>query len=502
MDVGRLARALFLLLVVAIAGGAGDAGAGTRRLNLLIITADDMNADSPGWMGSKRGATPNLDRFAETTFRFEQCHVTAPICQPSRSALMTGRVPHRSGALGFDPIRPDVPTLVELIKNQGYHASVINKSQHMMPQSKFPWDLVLEGSGKDPDAVEAHMVQALRAARAAGKPFFINANITDPHRPFPGGVGEGDDVRETGVAARRVSREASKTMGARRARLEAPPYHVYRPAEVVVPRFLEDIPLVRQEVAQYFTAVARFDVSFGKVLGALEAAGHADDTLIVFLSDHGMSFPFSKATVYRNGTWAPVLLRWPGLERPGRDRDNLVSSVDILPTVLELLGIAPPAGLDGRSLVPLVRGESQSGRDHVVTHVNTVASGKIFPQRCVRSTTRSLVFLGWSDGKTTFRAEAMTGLSYRAMARAAQRSAPIKARVEQYLKGTPLSFFDLEHDPDERTNLIDDVRYRPEIERLHALLLAHMERTGDPELTSYRRAVAAWAAKAGPGRTD
>ena len=493
-------RIRLLAMVLLLAYGFRSAVAADAPLNLLIITADDMNADSSGGMGSTLGATPNLDAFAATAFRFAQCHVTVPICQPSRSAFMTGRVPHRNGALGFNPIRTDVPTLVEVLKGQGYHAAVINKVVHMMPASKFPWDLALNGSGKDPDALRADFEKCLQSAKEAGKPFFINANITDPHRPFPGAGGSDADAEgEDRPAAKKAAakKKAATKKAQRREESDAHLGRVYRPEEVIVPSFLEDIPLVRKEVAQYFNGVARFDVSFGKVIEALKAAGHADDTFVVFLSDHGMSFPFSKASVYRNGTWSPVLFRRPGQAQPGVDRTNLVSSVDIMPTVLDLLGIAPPAGMDGRSLVPLIHGESQPGRDHVVTHVNTVSSGKSLPQRCVRTKTRSLMFHGWADGQTAFRVEAMSGLSYRALAAAAQKDPRIKARVDQYITGTPLSFFNLENDPDERKNLIDDPQSRPEIERLQGLLLAHMERTGDPQLEAYRKAVGVWAKSAG-----
>ena len=80
---------------------------------------------------------------------------------------------------------------------------------------------------------------------------------------------------------------------------------------MTVPAFLEDIPRVREEVAQYYTSVSRFDVAFGLVMKELTAAGRDADTIVVFMSDHGMSFPFSKATVYYNGTWSPVLIRVP-----------------------------------------------------------------------------------------------------------------------------------------------------------------------------------------------
>src|SRR5204863_10025729 len=122
----------------------------TPKLNLLFITADDMNADSPGWMGSKMGATPTLDAFAATCHRFVNNHVTAPICQPSREAFMTGRVPHRSGGLGFNPIKPGTPTLTSVLKAQGYFSAALNKHEHMKPDAEFPWDLKLSGSGKNP----------------------------------------------------------------------------------------------------------------------------------------------------------------------------------------------------------------------------------------------------------------------------------------------------------------------------------------------------------------
>src|SRR5262245_34754251 len=216
--------------------------AAEKPLNLLLVTADDMNADSSGFMGNKLKVTPNVDAFAATCFRFEQCHVTAPICQPSRSALLTGRVPHRNGALGFHPIRKDVPTLVEVLAARGYFTAVINKVPHMAPREKFNWDLWLNGSGKNPEAFGGHVREALVAAK--GKPFFLNANITDPHRPFPGTV-----------------RKKEKANNANAGKVTP-----FKPDELTVPSFLEDIPDVRKEVAQYYTAVRRFDRSFGEAV--------------------------------------------------------------------------------------------------------------------------------------------------------------------------------------------------------------------------------------------
>src|SRR5262249_13708286 len=276
--------------------GVGMAGSGWAaparqpvppRLNLLLVTADDMNADSPGWMGSAMPATPRLDALARSSHRFVNAHLTASICVPSRAALLTGRVPHRNGALGFGPVASDVPTLVEVLRAQGYFATAINKLSHMRPARKFPWDLALRGSGRTPSRMGADVTRCIEEAGRAGRPFFLDANITDPHRPF---LGSDLDRWPTGRTARREHAAVRAwALGA---------------GAALVPRILEDLPAVRRELTRYYASVARMDESLGGVLDALDASGHVTDTVVVFLSDNGMSVPFAKATVYRDGTWS------------------------------------------------------------------------------------------------------------------------------------------------------------------------------------------------------
>jgi len=451
---------LFLLLS-AVGALAADS---QKPLNLLVITADDMNADSGGWNGNTLGATPNLDAFAKTAHRFVNSHVSVPICQPGRSALMTGRVPHRNGALGFNPIRRDVPTLVELLRDNGYYTAVIAKAAHMAPAEKFPWHSIGDQSlGKQPAKFAEKFREMLATATTETKPFFINANICDPHRPFIGGAGK--------------KAKADEALGGARA---------FQPDEVTVPGFLEDIPRVREEVAQYYSSVSRFDVAFGLVMKELSDAGRDMDTVVVFMSDHGMSFPFSKATVYYNGTWSPVLIRIPGMKEP-QTRTELVSSVDVMPSVLELLDVKAPPGMDGRSWVPLLHGESQPDRDFVITHVNTVSSGKSFAQRCIRTKDRALMFHAWAGGPDKFRVEAMSGFSFAAMN--ASTDATIQGRVKQLVEGEKLMLFDTVVDPTERKNRSSDPKYAHDLAGLSQKLLAHMKATDDPQTKAFETAV-------------
>lgn len=478
---GVITSRLVLLLAAVLGAHAAREAAAQQRWNLLLITADDMNWDSPGWAGNPLKLTPNLDRLAAQSCRFVNAHVSVPICQPGRSALMTGRVPHRNGALGFNPISTDVPTLVELLKQAGYYTAVLNKSEHMAPPSKFPWDRVHRGSGKNPQLMRQQLEACLREAAERQQPFFINANITDPHRPFYGSAqGRQRQAKGSPKAKQRPAGNAEGIEGI----LEP-----VAPEAVPIPAFLEDLPDIRQELAEYYSSVKRLDLTLGEILEALAASGVQDRTVTVFWSDHGMSFPFSKATVYFNGTRSPVLLRYPGMGAP-RELDAWVSSVDLMPTLLDLLGLPHPPGMDGRSWVPLLAGQTQPDRDHVVTHVNTVSSGRAFPQRCVRTATRALMFHAWADGQTRFRVEAMSGLSFNALAAAAEVDPAIRQRVQQFLIGTPLALYDLETDPAERHNVWDDPAYAADRQKLTRLLLDHMEKTDDPLLERFRQALA------------
>ncbi|MFN7581056.1 MAG: sulfatase-like hydrolase/transferase [Planctomyces sp.] len=456
------------------------------RRNLLLITADDMNADSPGWMGNPLQATPVLDAFAATAHRFRNHHVTVPICQPGRQALMTGLVPHRSGGLGFNPINSGTVTLTALLQQRGWFTGVIDKHPHMKPDAEFPWDVKLSGGGKNPELMRQHMDQLLQQSTAAGKPFFINANITDPHRPFPGSA-----QTQTKQATKQGTDKKQGRQAQRQQVAEQFVGRAFAPRDVQVPDFLEELPAVRREVASYCTAMARLDQTLDSILQALQASGRADNTIVVFLSDHGMSFPFSKASVYRNGTWSPVLLRYPGMPAAAV-HDEFVSSVDLLPTLLDLLSVSHPEGLNGRSWLPLLNGETQPQRDAVVTHVNSVSSGKNFPQRCIRTASASLMFHAWSDGTAQFRVEAMSGLTWNALVAAAESSPQIAARVRQFQTGEPLMFFDLTADPTERHNLIADPAAAAQIQQLGERLLQHMEQTQDPQTDAFRAALAEW----------
>ncbi len=453
--------------------------------NILLITADDMDYGSLGVTGCPiAGITPNLDRLASEGMRFTHAHVTVAVCQPSRSVLMTGRYPYRNGAMGFEPIRPDVPTLQESLRAAGYMNGIFAKVPHLAPASKFCWDVVVPaedlGSGRDPALYHKHSKEFFEKARAAGKPFFLMANSQDPHRPFAGADAP-QAARRQARPNRQNRKEQAAAVGVSR---------TYRPDEVPVPCFLPDLPEIRKELAQYFTSVHRCDETVGQILRALRESGLEDNTLVMFISDNGMPFPFAKTNCYRFSTRTPWLVRWPGKVKPGSVNDeHFISGIDFMPTVLEAAGLPQVPGMDGRSFLPLLAGKPQEGRGELYTTFHQTSGRRDFPMRSMQDKRYHYIFNAWSDGKTVFVSESTGSPTFKAMQAAARTDKAIAARVKLLDCRVPEELYDTESDPCEQKNVIDDPKYKEPLERLRADMLKVMESTKDPLLDVFRKQI-------------
>ena len=443
-----------------------------KRLNVLLITADDMNWSAPGCFGGRTpDITPNIDRLASEGVRFEHAHITIAVCQPSRSALMTGRYPHRNGAEGFQPIDTSVPTLIEQFRTAGYLNGILGKVTHLAPREKFPWDMAEDfgdlGNGRNPQLYYKYAKGFFEQAAGQGKPFFLMANSHDPHRPFHG------------------SAQEKKSFAAVLSTIPAPS-RVYKPEEIEVPGFLPDLPDVRKEITQYYCSVRRCDDTVGAVLRALRESGQADNTLIMFLSDNGMSLPFAKTNCYLNSTRTPWIAVWPGRIKPGLvDKQHFISGIDFMPTALDAAGLPRPKGMDGSSFLPVLLGKRQRQRDKVFTQFHETSGRNRYPMRCVQDGRFGYIFNAWSDGERIFRNESQSGLTFNAMKAGAETSESVAARVKLFQYRVLEEFYDFEKDPDALRNLIDDPSYKKDIQNMRKLLLDWMKKTGDPALEAF-----------------
>ena len=305
------------------------------RPNILLLTVDDMSCDSVGVYGCKLpGTTPNMDRLAAQSLRFAHAHTTVGNCMPCRNVMFSGLHSHNNKIEGFYQVKnPGWPHMVDLMKDAGYFTGIRGKVSHSAPYQPYAWDTDLttlpDGSKahiKDVQSYGAATTTGIARAKAAKKPFCLAINISDPHKPFWKGP---NDPHK--------------------------PSRIFTADEVPIPGFLFDDPAVRQELALYYTSVRRADDAVGAVLKALETSGEADNTVVMFMSDHGMPLPFAKTQLYHHSTRTPWMVRWPGVTHPGSvDKQHMISVVDFLPTVLDITGIKHPKRLDGRSYLPLL----------------------------------------------------------------------------------------------------------------------------------------------------
>ena len=444
------------------------------KLNLLIITVDDMSADSIGAFGCKLpDTTPNIDRLAAEGLRFRHAHVQVGNCMPSRNVMWSGRYPHNNGVEGFYQVpNPGYPVLADLMQEAGYFTAIRHKVSHSTPYHPYPaWDLVLDTL---PDGSKAHVKDAksygestrrgIDEAKAAEKPFCLVINIADPHKPFFAQARNGETIPDPHGPSR-----------------------VYTADEPPTPGFLFEDPVVSKELAHYYSSVRRADDGVGFILRALKESGQADKTLVMFLSDHGMPLPFAKTQLYHHSTHTPLIFRWPGVTKPGDwDDTHMVSAVDFLPTLLDSLGLKHHEGMDGRSFAPLLKGEHQDGRDLVIKEYNENAGGSRDPMRAVQTKRLLYLFNPWSNGERVM-ATATTGTpTYRRMAELAKTDQQIASRHDLYQHRVVEELYDVEQDPNCLSNLIDDPARQEDLKVLRTALDNWMVDTGDHILNVFR----------------
>lgn len=461
-----------------------------QPLNVVFITVDDMNCDSVGAFGCPiPNITPNLDRLASEGMRFEHAHVSIAICQPTRSVWMTGRHPHRNGALGFDPINTNVPTLQESLRDAGYLNGILSKNEHLKPKEKFCWDFEVAAAqltlGRGPQDYYEKASEFFALSAEQGKPFFLMANSNDPHRPFAGS--DQEKGRNKPKKNNRKNKQQSQKKPA--SRYPSTPQFI-SPEETVLPGFLPDLPEIRLELAEYFTSVHRADETVGAILKAIDDAGLRDSTIVFFMSDHGMPLPFAKTNCYYHSTRTPLIVRWPGVVEPNSiDKKHMVAGIDFMPTVLDALRLETIDGMDGHSYVPVLRGEPQPMRDHVFTSINTLSSKKAFPMRSLLTRKYGLIYNAWADGETAFRNESMSGRTFKAMQDAAADDPKVAARVKHFQYRTRLELYDYVVDPNALNNVIDDPFHQEIKQELIRELLQEMKRTNDPQYAGFAKLV-------------
>ena len=456
-------------------------------LNILILTLDDMGYGTTGAEGcSVPGITPHIDRLASEGLLITHGFVMSPICGPSRSALLSGRYPHSNGVMGHGqqppPLwqQPDVvtPTVTQYLHELGYTTGAILKNSR---EINNVWDVRYSelpmGVGfhdRNPESFYQRTKAFIAMAAKKQKPFFLYANPIDPHRPW-------------------VDTEQERELQARwnADRPYPPPSRKYTPEEVEVPNFLPDLPEIRQNLVPYYESLHRGDECIGGALRALDESGAAANTLVFFLSDHGMGAIGGKATLYHDGLRTPVIVRWPGKVQAGSvDEKSIISSIDIVPTLLDAAGIPALEGIEGRSFIDLMTGgENPSPREYAYAASNYFhqpTPEEFLPHRAIIDTAYCYIWNSYvtrSGSEKTFQRTWMDVVQPCLDGRYPELS----RKVNSILHKVEEELFDLAADPGCWNNLADSPEHQDVLNTYRNRLRHEMEASKDPELIVFNK---------------
>lgn len=421
--------------------------------NILLVIADDQGYDM-SCVGTPV-QTPVLDRLVGEGTLFTEGYATVSSCSSSRSTMFTGLYSHTNGMYGLAhdvhnfSLLDDVKTIPWMLKQAGYATCLVGK-KHVKPLEYDAW-LVPEESGKRDVAIMAH--EAGRWIREQGNtPFFVTIGFSDPHRA-PINFGNTRDWPE--VETKR-----------------------YSPSEVEIPSHLPDLPGVREDLAEYYTSVSRLDAGVGLLLDELKQSGHAEDTLVIYLSDNGRPFPGAKDALYTEGIHLPLIVRAPGAKGGVRSR-AMASWIDVGPTMLDWAGVKPPAdyryALPGRSLLPILEQPDPAGWDRVFATHSFHEVTQYYPTRAIR--TRRYSYYLNLEPRLDFAISGDMEVSPAWKSIVATPGAKLgKRSVKSFLHRPAEELYDLRADPLELVNLVGNPK--------HAAALADLRK----ELDSWRTA--------------
>jgi len=371
------------LLFPALAAGLLASAPVAARPNVVFVMTDDHAAHAISAYGSRVNATPQLDRLAREGMLFRNAFVTNSICTPSRAAILTGLYSHKNGVPVFNRFDGSQPTVAKLLQAAGYHTGIVGKWHLGSDPTGFDRWEILPGQGVyvDPvlytasgettyrgryatDVITDLGIEFIRD-RPRDKPFFLMLHHKAPHRAWT------PDEPHRREFAGRVIPEPPTLFDDYATRTDALRENRQRVADDLTPNDLKQDPpaglsgrdLVRfkyqRYMQDYLACVQSVDDNLGRLLDFLKQSGLDADTIVVytsdqgfFLGDHGM---YDKRFMYEASLRTPLLVRWPGVVRPGSQAAAMALNVDFAPTFLDAAGVAVPPSMQGRSLLPVLR---------------------------------------------------------------------------------------------------------------------------------------------------
>ena len=379
--------------------------------------------------------TPNIQWLADQGVMFRNAFTAAPSCSGSRAALLTGSYCHNNGMMGLAhrgfALYDYDQHIVRTLQRAGYHTELIGEQHVSATPDVLGYDVVHQIPNTTVSSVAPAAIGAL--ASDIPQPFFLSVGFFETHRSF------------------------------------FPPSSVRDRVYSLPPPFLPDTPEIRQDVAAYKASARSLDHGIGSVLNTLHETGLDRNTLVICTTDHGLAFPTAKASLLDRGIAVMLIMRGPGMPT-GVAQDELVSQIDVFPTICDLAGVERPPWLQGRSLLPLVSGDEEPGvRTEVFSELTYHAAYE--PQRAIR-TERFKYVRRFDDYPTPILANCDDSPSKDAYLKRGWAERPVPRET----------LHDLFFNPGEGRSMTDDPSYAPVLRDLRGRLQRWMEETDDPLL--------------------
>lgn len=436
--------------LVLLSGGIAQAakpatGTTPKKPNIVLVITDDCRFLDLGCYGSPDAITPNIDRLAAEGVRFTRFFQATAMSSATRHCLLTGLYPVRSGAYpNHTRLNDGVGTLPQYLKQAGYRVALEGK-RHIAPIEAFPFEYLSNEQQRTvyPELIEPFLADVARS----GEPFFLYVGSTEPHDPW----NKGDQS-------------------------------LWNPNDLTLPCNLVDTPATRKQFRNYLAEINELDNQVGAVDALLHKYGLDENTIFIFTSEQGYSFPFGKWTCYDEGLHTGFVIRWPGTVKPGRVTDAMCEYVDVTPTLVDIAGGKIPEGLDGRSFLPVIKDETDSFKNEVYgiqTSRGIFFGPEYYAIRSIRN--ERYAYIMNLTPEATFKCMSTNPkkgwwMSWKEKAATDEFA---RRQVERYQKRPAEELYDIVNDPFQTRNLADDPQYAGEKARMRAKLLQWMESQGD-----------------------
>ncbi|MDA9858689.1 sulfatase-like hydrolase/transferase [Rubripirellula sp.] len=426
--------------------GLGRSRSTNAKPNILFIVSED-NSDHLGCYGEERVHTPHLDGLATAGVRYTRAYVPYSVCSPSRAAFLTGFYTRQTGHIGLATHRfamhRDFKTMPAYFQEAGYYTGFIGKT-HINPANLVE-DYVDHRAIRDANFGKTTSIKTVASeARAvmqkavdSNQPFLLIVNYADAHRRF---------VRKSkhGFPSVLVDQEIS-------------PYSWIG----------SDSPHLREELRDYLNCINRLDEGIGMILDDVDEMKIRDNTLVVYISDHGADFPRGKGSIYENGTRIPMIVSYPKGFPQGKVESAMVSTTDILPTMLQAAGLPIPKELPGFALQQIDRGQVPV-RKYIHTFTTGSSPNLLYLQFGIRDDRYKLVY------------NPDRALNRLAVSRYKNSQLPSEQHQQCFLYPPEYELFDLQDDPDEWKNLDGDPQHAATKQRLLTAMRHFQKQINDP----------------------